>query len=36
MARLRHWRDSQDYAKLKEIRKENPASGIVAVEGAAG
>jgi len=36
MAQLRHWYDSQDYAKLKEIRKENSASDIVAVEGAAG
>ena len=36
MARLRRWYDSQDYAGLKEIRKENSASDIVAVEGAAG
>jgi len=36
MAQLRHWYDSQDYAKLKDIRKENSASDIVAVEGAAG
>ena len=36
MAQLRHWYDSQDYAALKEIRKENSASDIVAVEGAAG
>jgi uncharacterized protein (DUF1330 family) len=36
MAQLRHWYDSQDYAKLKEIRKENSASDIVAVEGAVG
>lgn len=36
MAQLRRWYDSQDYANLKEIRKENSASDIVAVEGAAG
>jgi uncharacterized protein (DUF1330 family) len=36
MTELRRWYDSQDYAKLKEIRKENSASDIVAVEGAAG
>lgn len=36
MAQLRRWYDSQDYAQLKEIRKENSASDIVAVEGAAG
>ncbi|HWE72400.1 MAG TPA: DUF1330 domain-containing protein [Stellaceae bacterium] len=36
MAQLRRWYDSQDYAALKEIRKENSASDIVAVEGAAG
>jgi uncharacterized protein (DUF1330 family) len=36
MAQLRRWYDSQDYATLKEIRKENSASDIVAVEGAAG
>jgi uncharacterized protein (DUF1330 family) len=36
MAQLRRWYDSQDYATLKEIRKDNSASDIVAVEGAAG
>ncbi|HEX3973354.1 MAG TPA: DUF1330 domain-containing protein [Stellaceae bacterium] len=36
MAQLRGWYDSQDYAALKEIRRENSASDIVAVEGAAG
>ena len=36
MAQLRRWYDSQDYATLKDIRKENSASDIVAVEGAAG
>jgi uncharacterized protein (DUF1330 family) len=36
MAQLRRWYDSQDYAALKEIRRENSASDIVAVEGAAG
>lgn len=36
MAQLRHWYDSRDYAQLKEIRKDNSASDIVAVEGAAG
>lgn len=35
MSQLRQWYDSQDYAGLKEIRKENSASDIVAVEGAA-
>lgn len=35
MAQLRRWYDSQDYAGLKEIRKESSASDIVAVEGAA-
>jgi uncharacterized protein (DUF1330 family) len=36
MAQLRRWYDSQDYAALKEIRRENSASDVVAVEGAAG
>jgi uncharacterized protein (DUF1330 family) len=35
MVQLRRWYDSGDYANLKEIRKENSASDIVAVEGAA-
>lgn len=35
MAQLRRWYDSEDYAALKELRKENSASDIVAVEGAA-
>lgn len=35
MTQLRRWYDSQDYAALKEIRKDNSASDIVAVEGAA-
>jgi len=36
MKKLRRWYDSQDYAQLKEIRKDNSASDIVAVEGAVG
>lgn len=35
MAQLRRWYDSQDYAGLKQIRTENSASDVVAVEGAA-
>ena len=36
MAQLRRWYDSQDYARLKEIRTENSASDVVAEGAAAG
>jgi uncharacterized protein (DUF1330 family) len=35
MVQLRRWYDSQDYAALKDMRRENSASDIVAVDGAA-
>lgn len=33
MAALRRWYDSQDYKELKEIRRKNSASDVVAAEG---
>ena len=35
MPQLRRWYESQDYARLKEIRTDKSASDVVAVEGAA-